>query len=143
MQVGVKCLLSTEEVAPAKAAPAPAPTMPLGDASSTANASANTTSNTNTPARARSAPKVAFPTAQLPDLLRKIEGSPKIQSDLVSELRSHFDTTTKAAIEAKIREVASREGKGKESRWRVKADAWTLAGLTPPPRGIMAAFDKA
>jgi len=135
MQIGIKCLLTTEETTPKAAQPAAATAqMPLGDASSTANAPGS---------RSRSAPKIAFPTSQLPELLRKIDGSPKIQSDLVSELRNHFDTVTKAAIEAKIREVASREGKGKDSRWRVKNEAWTSAGLTPPARGIMAAFEKA
>jgi hypothetical protein len=139
---GVKCLLSAEEVAapkiaavkPTSTTTAAAPPMPLGDASSTANSTT----------KSRSGPKVSFPTEHLPDLLRMIEGSTKIQSDLVSELRGQFEkVATKAAIEAKVREVAVREGKSKDSQWRVKAEAWMSAGLTPPPRGLQAMMAQA
>lgn len=136
MHISVKCLLSTEETVAPKVAPATAATvMPLGDASS----------STNVPAggRSRSAPKVSFPASHLPDLLRLIEGSTKIQSDLVSELRGKFDSVaTKAAIEAKVREVAAREGKSKDSQWRVKSEAWAAVGLVPPARGLMAVLER-
>lgn len=70
-------------------------------------------------------PKSTFPLAHLPELLRLIEGNDRIQSDLISQLRAHFETvSSKGAIELKIKEVAVREGKSKEKRWRVKAEAW-------------------
>jgi hypothetical protein len=105
--------------------------VPLGDASSTANTPGS---------RARPAQKIAFSESQLAELLAKIDNSSKIQSDLVLELRGLFPGITKAAIEAKVREVASREGKGKEARWRVKAEAWKSAGLEPPARGLLGVF---
>lgn len=70
-------------------------------------------------------PKVAFPPSHLPELLRLIDGNTKIRTDLVSQLKAHFDAvTSKAAIEAKIREVAARQGKAKDSQWRVLPEAW-------------------
>lgn len=75
-------------------------------------------------------PKSTFPLAHLPELLRLIEGNDRIQSDLVSQLRAHFETvSSKGAIELKIKEVAVREGKSKEKRWRVKPEAWVSGGL--------------
>lgn len=133
MHTKVRCLLSAEEVAPPKPAapkPAPAAATPLGDGSSTANAGA----------KAGRVPKIAFPAAHVAELLNLVDGSSKILSDLISSLKSHFDSTTKAAIEAKVREVAVRDGKGKDSQWRVKAEAWVAEGLTPPVRGIAAAL---
>lgn len=135
MQVGIKCLLTTEQAAaPKPSAPAAATpaSMPLGDASSTANTPGGS--------RPRVAQKIAFSDSQISELLDKIDNSPKIQSDLVIELRGLFPTITKAAIEAKVREVASREGKGKEARWRVKTEAWKSAGLEPPARGLLGVF---
>lgn len=75
-------------------------------------------------------PKSTFPLAHLPELLRLIEGNDRIQSDLVSQLRAHFETvSSKGAIEVKIKEVAVREGKSKEKRWRVKPEAWVSEDL--------------
>lgn len=76
-------------------------------------------------ARSRSAPKIAFPASHLNELFTLIHGNTKIQTDLVSQLRQHFESvTSKAAIEAKVREVAVREGKTKDSKWKVKTEAW-------------------
>ncbi|KAL1406406.1 hypothetical protein Q8F55_008105 [Vanrija albida] len=134
MHTKVRCMLSAEEVAPPKpTAPKPAAAAaatPLGDASATVNAGG----------KAGRVPKIAFPAAHVAELLNLVDGSSKILSDLISSLKSHFDSTTKAAIEAKIREVAVRDGKGKDSQWRVKAEAWAAEGLTPPVRGIAAAL---
>ena len=86
-------------------------------------------------------PKVAFPTAHLPELLRLIEGNPKTRNDLVSQLKAHFDSiTSKAAIEAKIREVASRQGQAKDSQWRVRPEAWVCVSSDAlEPAKILAA----
>jgi hypothetical protein len=101
--------------------------MPLGDASSSANKIA---------AKGRN-PKVAFPQKHLPEFLRIVDGNTRILSDLISHLKIRFDkVTTKAAIEAKIREVAVREGKSKDSEWKVKPEAWSSAGVPPPVRGL-------
>jgi hypothetical protein len=54
-----------------------------------------------------------------------IHGNTKIKPDLISQLRQHFENiTSKAAIEAKVKEVAFREGKAKDSQWKVKPEAW-------------------
>ncbi len=80
--------------------------------------------------KARAAgPKVAFPDAHLGDLLKLIEGNTKIRTDLVSFLRDQFEkVASKGAIEAKLKEVAVREGKSKDIAWRVKPEFWTAAG---------------
>lgn len=98
--------------------------MPLGDASFSANKIAPKGRN----------PKVAFPQKHLPEFLRIVDGNTRILTDLISHLKIRFDkVTTKAAIEAKIREVAIREGKSKDSAWKVKSEAWDDAGVAPPP----------
>jgi chromatin assembly factor 1 subunit A len=82
-------------------------------------------------------PKIAFPTSHLPQLLKLIDGNTKIRTDLISELRGHFEAvTSKAAIEAKVKEVAVRHGKAKDSQWKVKPEAWAAAGL-PPVTGML------
>lgn len=131
VHIKVRCLLGAHEIA----APIEASTkMPLGDASASTNVLQPKT---------RPAPKVAFPASRVEELLRLIDGSPKILSDLISFLKSHFeDITTKAAIDAKIREVATREGKGKDMRWRVTREAWEAVGAKPSAHGLMASFNK-
>jgi len=48
---------------------------------------------------------------------------------MISELKAHFDqVATKAAIKAVINDVAVREGKSKDSKWRVKPEAWASVG---------------
>jgi hypothetical protein len=78
------------------------------------------------PAKARpSGPKVGFPATHLAELYALIHGNTKIKPDLVAQLRQQFEAiTTKAAIEAKVKEVAVREGKTKDSQWKVKTEAW-------------------
>lgn len=45
--------------------------------------------------------------------------------DLVSELRTHFSAVaSKVAIEFKLKEVAVKEVKSKDTVWRVLPEAW-------------------
>jgi chromatin assembly factor 1 subunit A len=62
-----------------------------------------------------SGPKIGFPTTHLAELYNLIHGNTNIKPDLISQLRKQFDETitSKAAIEAKVKEVAFREGKTK------------------------------
>ena len=77
-------------------------------------------------------PRVTFPNSHLAELLHLIEGNTKIRTDLVSQLKAHFENVaSKAAIEAKIKEVAVRQGKTKDSQWRVLPEAWVSASLLP------------
>lgn len=127
LQTGIHTLTGVDLEKPVNKPP-PAP-MPLGDASSSAN-------QAPVPKK-RIQPKVAFPSSHLPELLKIVDGNTKIFTDLTSTLREKFDkVATKAAIEAKIREVATREGRTKDSAWRVKAEAWSEAGVNPPPRAV-------
>ena len=66
-----------------------------------------------------------FPESHLAELLKLVEGNTKIQTDIVSQLKAHFEgVASKAAIELKLKEVASRQGKSKESAWSVTPEAW-------------------
>ena len=123
MNLSVKCLLSAQLVAAPKCAePAPA-SAPM----TTTNGIAEDASAAKLKA---AGPKIAFPTSHLPQLLKLIDGNQKIRTDLISELRNVFETvTSKAAIEAKVREVAVRQGKAKDSQWKVRPEAWAAAGL--------------
>jgi chromatin assembly factor 1 subunit A len=79
------------------------------------------------PAKSRPAgPKIGFPTTHLAELYNLIHGNTNIKPDLISQLRKQFDetVTSKAAIEAKVKEVAFREGKTKGCQWKVKPEAW-------------------
>ncbi|WWC96983.1 hypothetical protein V866_003860 [Kwoniella sp. B9012] len=142
--LNVRCLLSVE---PIVAAPAP-PTVPekpihvpnsssiyykpVYPASAPVVVNGDIANGTTQP-KSRPAPKVGFPEEHLAELYRLIDGSKKIKPDLISQLRERFENvTTKVAIEAKLREVAVKEGKGKESQWKVKSEAWTAIGLSPP-----------
>lgn len=70
-------------------------------------------------------PKVAFPASHLLQLLQLIEGNTRNMSDMISDLKTHFDSVaSKVAIEFKVREVAVKQGKGKEKVWRVLPEAW-------------------
>lgn len=137
MNRAVKCLLSSE--LQTKQAVSDESAKPLAEPSaSTANAVATSAGQDASPAvntlKARAAgPKVAFPDAHLGDLLKLIECNTKIRTDLVSFLRDQFEkVASKGAIEAKLKEVAVREGKSKDSAWRVKPEFWTAAGLPVP-----------
>ncbi|GMK55693.1 hypothetical protein CspeluHIS016_0207490 [Cutaneotrichosporon spelunceum] len=129
-QLRVRCLLAAQTTnAQQNVTARLQQSMPLGDASSAANAVVSKGRN----------PKVAFPQKHLPEFLRIVDGNTRNLTDLISHLKIRFDkVTTKAAIEAKIREVAVREGKSKDSEWRVKPEAWAAAGVTPPVRGLSA-----
>ncbi|KAK8861567.1 hypothetical protein IAR55_002389 [Kwoniella newhampshirensis] len=127
----VKCLLSTETMTPAKELP----NVSEWKASAIPSEGAqNGVAPVTAPIRSRAnGPKIAFPHNHLAELYRLVEGNTKIRTDLVSQLRDHFEgVASKAAIEAKIKEVAVREGKTKESQWKVRADAWLAVGVTPP-----------
>lgn len=72
-----------------------------------------------------SGPKIAFPIPHLAELFALIHGNTQIKPVLVAQLHQKFEAvTTKAAIEAKVKEVALREGRTKDSRWQVKHEAW-------------------
>lgn len=119
----VPCMIGTSAVA------APVVVAPVAPADST-------TAGDGTPIAASKSrpagPKIAFPTTHLNELYTLIHGNSKIQTDLVSQLRQHFESvTSKAAIEAKIKEVAFREGKTKDSKWKVKAEAWVSRRSRP------------
>jgi hypothetical protein len=128
----VPTLLSVEPIA-ASLEPPPVHTTTLTAPTSTASESATFRPGPNQPKSRATGPKVAFPSSHLAELLRLIDGNTKIQTDLVSQLKAHFDNvTSKTAIETKIREVATREGKAKDSRWTVRPEAWAAAGLDGP-----------
>jgi len=129
MNLSVKCLLSAQPTtAPKPAEPASLPASTL----------VGTNSEDASGSKSKAAgPKIAFPTSHLPQLLKLIDGNTKIRTDLISELRGHFEAvTSKAAIEAKVKEVAVRHGKAKDSQWKVKPEAWAAAGL-PPSNGLL------
>ncbi|ORY24369.1 hypothetical protein BCR39DRAFT_546875 [Naematelia encephala] len=128
--LNVRCLLSTNVISP------PAVDAALVSTDASASVTDLTPGGMIQAGKARvSGPKIAFPSSHLAELLGLIDGNTKIRTDLISQLKAHFDTvTSKAAIEAKIKEVATREGKAKDSRWKVKAEAWVSATsiLSPP-----------
>nr|XP_019050366.1 hypothetical protein I302_00796 [Kwoniella bestiolae CBS 10118]OCF29296.1 hypothetical protein I302_00796 [Kwoniella bestiolae CBS 10118] len=149
ISLNVRCLLSVEPIAIAPPPP-PAPERPMNVPNSSSidskpiyNSSTppvNGDASATTQPKSRSAPKVGFPEEHLPELYRLIDGSKKIKPDLISLLRERFDNvTTKVAIEAKLREVAVKEGKAKESQWKVKPEAWIAVGITPPAPAPIAA----
>lgn len=79
------------------------------------------------PPKARpSGPKIGFPPTHLAELYNAIHGNTNIKPDLIAQLRKQFDetVTSKAAIEAKVKEVAFREGKTKGCQWKIKPEAW-------------------
>jgi chromatin assembly factor 1 subunit A len=116
--ISVKTLISTSSTIAPKSVP-PQPTV----TNSTSTSIPAETSSTSV--RSRSAPKVAFPATHLAELFKLIEGNTKIRTDLVSQLKGHFEgVTTKLAIEAKLNEVAVREGKKVDSQWKIKPEAW-------------------
>ncbi|KAL7419567.1 hypothetical protein Q5752_005479 [Cryptotrichosporon argae] len=127
--IGVKCLISVEPVVAKAVATATRPTAngtPATAATSPRPLNESTASN-----RAR-VPKVAFPDAHLSDLLAAIEGNPRMRTDLVSFLKEMFGKiASRAAIDAKLSEVAVREGKKEGSKWFVREEAWREVGGRP------------
>lgn len=120
----IPCLVATQAVAVAPPV-ASAPTA-SADPTSADPSSTTTAANASTSTKARpSGPKIGFPSTHLCELYKLIHGNTKIKPDLVSQLRQQFENiTSKAAIEAKVKEVAFREGKTKDSQWKVKPEAW-------------------
>ncbi|EIW66562.1 hypothetical protein TREMEDRAFT_34970, partial [Tremella mesenterica DSM 1558] len=113
--LNVRCLYSAEHIT------TPVPALPVKQLSNTTTIMMNGAG----PSKRFTGPKVAFPAEQLGELYRLVHDNPRIRTDLVSQLKAHFgDTTTKAAIEHKVKEVAVREGKTKDSKWRVRSEAW-------------------
>jgi chromatin assembly factor 1 subunit A len=112
-QSTVPCLHATQATT-AVAAPEPA----------TDSTGAPTSANLSKPRP--SGPKIGFPATHLAELYNLIHGNTNIKPDLVAQLRRQFDETitSKAAIEAKVKEVAIREGKTKGCQWKVKPEAW-------------------
>ena len=108
----VRCLHATQT---STAAPVP---------ESTTNTSS--TQSALPPKSRPSGPKIGFPATHLAELYNLIHGNTNIKPDLISQLRKQFDETltSKAAIEAKVKEVAFREGKTKGCQWKVKPEAW-------------------
>lgn len=128
----IPCMMGTAAIS--APTPTPAATAPTPD-NAASNGTPPTSSSLSAANKAPRAagPKIAFPSSHLAELYNLIHGNTKIQTDLVSQLRQHFESvSSKAAIEAKIREVAFREGKTKDSKWKVKSEAWVAAGLAPP-----------
>ncbi|WRT65688.1 uncharacterized protein IL334_002633 [Kwoniella shivajii] len=139
--LNVRCLLSVEAIFTPSAPPVPEKPKSVPNSSSIdskpiyASTSSTAVNGDVTPqSRSRAAgPKVGFPETHVAELYQLIEGSKKIKPDLVSQLRESFENiATKAAIEAKLKEVAVREGKTKDSQWKVKPEAWIAIGMTPP-----------
>ncbi|ORX36523.1 hypothetical protein BD324DRAFT_629227 [Kockovaella imperatae] len=121
--LSVRCLLSADPITPR-------PPVPPFDANmSTLQADGQSgPSGSGSGPRGANGPKIAFPDHLLGDLLRLVEGSRKIRTDLISQLRERFEGfATKAAIEAKLKVVAVREGKSKDSPWKVLPEAWVSA----------------
>jgi chromatin assembly factor 1 subunit A len=114
----VPCLHATSAHTPTAApAPAPIPLAPTTGSGSPVSA---------LPPKPRpSGPKIAFPIPHLADLFALIHGNTQIKPVLVAQLHQQFEAvTTKAAIEAKVKEVALRAGRTKDSQWKVKHGAW-------------------
>lgn len=73
------------------------------------------------PRRVRS----AFPSSHIPELYRLIEGDNRYLKDMITFLREKFDgVATKVSIENELKESAVREGRSKDSVWRVYREAW-------------------
>ena len=116
--LAVRCLLSADPIISR-------PPVPPFDAQPIPTSSAPESATEPKAVSSRSTPKVAFPDTHLADLLQSIEGSTKIRTDLVSQLREKFEgVASKVAIDAKLREVAVRVGKTKDSQWKVHPEAW-------------------
>lgn len=119
----VKCLLSAKHVATPKDVPtAPKAGSVNGDSKATADADSTKGTSAGAPTKTRPVvPKIVFPALYLPQLVKIVQGSTKSRVDLLSELKNEFGTvTSKAAIETKLKEVASRNGVKKDSMWVVK-----------------------
>lgn len=132
-QLSVKTLMAAEPLNPKSDQASGNDSTVAPEAASTTPARATATASTPTDpsTAARRAPKVLFPDSHLAELLQLVEGNTRIQTDIVSQLKAHFEgVASKAAIELKLKEVASRQGKSKESAWRVTPEAWACRFFT-------------
>ncbi|KIR70682.1 hypothetical protein I310_05533 [Cryptococcus deuterogattii CA1014] len=121
--LNVRCLLSVEAIVQ-KEQPGSTTKLPSVAAAPTSAIVARA----EAPRRARS----AFPSSHIPELYRLIEGDNRYLKDMITFLREKFDgVATKISIENELKESAVREGRSKESVWRVYREAWIAAGLEP------------
>lgn len=85
----------------------------------------STTNPTPAPTTART-PKFNFPDTHLPELLKLIQGSTRSKPALLEDLREHFGPivkgVSKAAIETRLQECATRESKKPGSKWVIKPE---------------------
>jgi len=67
-----------------------------------------------------------FPDSHLPELLRLIQGSTRSKPALIEDLHEHFKPTikgvSKAAIEFRLQECATRESKKPGAKWVIKQE---------------------
>ena len=84
-----------------------------------------TTNPTPAPTTTRT-PKFNFPDTHLPELLKLIQGSTRSKPALLEDLREHFGPivkgVSKAAIETRLQECATRESKKPGSKWVIKPE---------------------
>ncbi|AAW42090.2 expressed protein [Cryptococcus deneoformans JEC21] len=121
--LNVRCLLSVETIVQKEQ---PGPITKLSPV--TAAAMSSPVPRSELPRRVRS----AFPSSHIPELYRLIEGDNRYLKDMITFLREKFDgVATKVSIENELKESAVREGRSKDSVWRVYREAWIAAGLEP------------
>ncbi|WFC93738.1 hypothetical protein MBRA1_000360 [Malassezia brasiliensis] len=110
---------TTIEMAP----PSEEKTVPKEPAESAAPTS--TTNPSPAPTTVRT-PKFNFPDTHLPELLKLIQGSTRSKPALLEDLREHFGPivkgVSKAAIETRLQECATRESKKPGSKWVIKPE---------------------
>ncbi|KAL0252365.1 hypothetical protein I308_101754 [Cryptococcus tetragattii IND107] len=121
--LNVRCLLSVEAIVQKEQ---PGSTTKLSSAAAAPTSAI--VARPEAPRRARG----AFPSSHIPELYRLVEGDNRYLKDMITVLREKFDgVATKISIENELKESAVREGRSKESVWRVYREAWIAAGLEP------------
>ncbi|KIR55385.1 hypothetical protein I315_01971 [Cryptococcus gattii Ru294] len=121
--LNVRCLLSVEAIVQKEQ---PGSTIKLSSVAAAPTSAI--VARAEAPRRVRS----AFPSSHIPELYRLIEGDNRYLKDMITFLREKFDgVATKISIENELKESAVREGRSKESVWRVYREAWIAAGLEP------------
>lgn len=98
-------------------------TVAQGPSESTPSAPTNTLAPTTSTSRTT---KFSFPDTHLPELLNLIQGSTRSKPALLEDLREHFGPivkgVSKAAIETRLQECATRESKKPGSKWVIKPE---------------------
>lgn len=121
--LNVRCLLSVEAIVQKEQ---PGSTIKLSSVAAAPTSAI--VARAEAPRRVRS----AFPSSHIPELYRLIEGDNRYLKDMITFLREKFDgVATKISIENELKESAVREGRSKESVWRVYREAWV--SLSPCP----------